>query len=309
MKLTAAIIATFAGICLAAVAGCGSEAPPQGQAEVNVAVSIPPQAYFVERVAGDLAEVVVLLPPGSSLATYEPTPGKMAALDRADVYFRIGVPFEDPLIEKARDTLDNLRIVDTRKGIELRPMGDEDGEHAHAGRGDPHIWLDPLLVKRQAETIADALCLIDPHHAEQYRANLAAFQADLDELHRDIARTLAPFEGSEILVFHPAYGYFAGRYGLSQRAVQVEGKSPSPRQLAEVIESARSTGARVIFVQPQFSRKEAEKVAEAIGGTVEAIDPLAANYAENLRAMADAVKRGLGGASAPTQPGQGGGAT
>ncbi|MGC9317416.1 MAG: metal ABC transporter solute-binding protein, Zn/Mn family [Armatimonadota bacterium] len=262
---------------------------------VSAFVSIPPQAYFVERVGGIHVQVKVLVGPGHSPATYEPSPSQMSALDDADVYFRIGVPFEEALVERIQASMPDLRIVDTRRGIELRPM-EADNAHAGEGRKDPHTWLDPDLAKVQARTICEELQDLDPQHADEYERNLDGLIADLDALDDEIARALAPFRGSEILVFHPAYGYFADAYGLKQVAIEMEGKRPTPRQLEAIIEDAQRRDIRAIFVQPQFSTASAEAIAREIDAVVVPLDPLARDYLANLREMAERIRETLPGA-------------
>ena len=247
---------------------------------LSVFTSILPQEYFVERIGGDRVEVQALVKPGSSPATYEPTPRQMAALSEAEVFFRIGVPFENVFIPKIEGATEGLRIVDTRKGITIRGK-------------DPHIWLSPRLVKVQAGTIAEALIEIDPAGKTSYEENLAAFLQDLDALDAHLAEALAPIKSKTFMVFHPAWGYFADDYGLEQEAIELEGKDPSAQQLARVIEMATDEGVRVIFVQPQFSMESARRVAEAIGGAVVPIDPLARDYIANLERVAVAAREAL----------------
>ncbi len=252
-------------------------------------VSILPQAYFVERVGGSHVEVEVLVGPGQSPATFELTPKQMARLTRADAYFRIGLPFEKRLVGKIQTALSDLRVVDTRQGIKLRTM-----EHEHHNDGsDPHIWLDPMLVKVQAATVCEELCRLDPVNATEYEENLKAFKADLDEVDARITQALEPLKGRKFYVFHPSYGYFGDAYGLTQVAVEVEGKEPSARRLAALIDQAKEDSVKVIFVQPQFSAKSAEAVAEAIEGVVVPIDPLARDYLKNLEDIAEKITRGL----------------
>ena len=160
-------------------------------------------------------------------------------------------------------TADEITAEEAHEAHE-EPHGQE--SETNAGRPDPHIWLNPLLVKTQARTICDALVELDPQHAADYRKNLAAFEADLDRVHAEIAATLAPLKGRELFVFHPAFGYFADAYGLKQVPVEIEGKEPTAKQLAELIARAKADHVKVIFVQPQFSRKSAEAIAQAIGG-------------------------------------------
>jgi len=267
----------------------------------RVVVSIPPQAYFVERVGGEYVKVQVLVGPGQSPHTFEPTPRQATGLARAHLYFTIGVPFEERLLEKITASGGGVRVVDTCKGIKLRSMSADEpvhheGEHEHesgAGRPDPHTWLSPRLAKIQAANICEGLMAVDPRHAATYERNLKALQADLDEVDARIAEALAPLKGRKFFVFHPAFGYFADAYGLKQVPVEIEGKSPGARQLAVLIEKARQEGVRVIFVQPQFSPRGAQAVAEAIGGAVVPIDPLARDYLKNLEHIAQQIKRAL----------------
>lgn len=269
-------------------------APPESRAIVNVVVSIDPQAYFVERIGGERVAVSVLVGPGQSPHTYEPTAGQMAELARADVYFRTGMPFEEGLLERITATRPDLNVVDLRTGVPLRDMeGHEGGEHEHEGGKDPHIWLAPRLVITQARTIRDELKRLDPEGADLYDENLRAFARELMALHAEIAEILRPVRGREIFVFHPSYGYFADAFGLKQVAVEVEGKEPTPRELQAIIARARAAGARAIFVQPQFATTSAQAIAREIGAKVVPLDPLARDWPNNLRAMAHAIVEAL----------------
>jgi zinc transport system substrate-binding protein len=257
--------------------------------KIRTFVSILPQAYFVERIGGLYCDVDVLVGPGQSPATYEPTPRQMAKLGRSQVYFRIGVPFERGLIPKISSVFKDLKIVDMRNGVKLRYFRRSKGSQV----ADPHIWLDPKLVKIQAATIRKALSDIDPAHAAVFEKNLQAFQVDLDRIDARIAAILAPLKGSKVYVFHPAFGYFCGSYGLTQVAVEIEGKEPGPRQLTELIEKARADGVKVIFVQPQFAEKGAEAIAREIGAGVVPINPLPRDYLKGLEDMAAVIKEAL----------------
>ena len=277
---------------------------------LSVFVSIAPQAYFVERIGGDRVDVHVLVQPGHSPATYEPTPRQMSKLATARLFFRIGVPFENAFLPKIQGSLDSLLVVDTRAGVPLRIMqsvssedGPPRGEHIHPGNGtdvnhvshahegaDPHIWLSPSLVKIQAHTIAGALIKLDRGGQEFYEQNLAAFIHELDSLDTTLKEILGPIRGKSLLVFHPSWGYFADSYGLNQVPIEVEGKRPSGRQLARIIGLAETEDIRVIFVQPQFSASSAEAIANAIGGKVVAIDPLSGNYVDNLLNVAKTIR-------------------
>lgn len=304
MRLPAAACA----IAALFVTCCSARAvPDQTVPAVRTFVSILPQRAFVQRIGGERVSVDVLVQPGQSPATYDPTPRQMAALGRAGLFFRIGVPFENGLLPRIRGSMPDLKIVDTREGVPLRVMEahghdghdhahehtqEHGAEHAQEGR-DPHIWLSPKLVMVQAHTICGALSEHDPEGKALYEANLRAFLIELDELDSRVAAILEPVKGGTMLVFHPSWGYFADAYGLEQWAIEVEGKTPGARQLAEIMDRAEEQGVKAIFVQPQFSRRAAEVVANAIRADVKAIDPLAEDYMVNLEAVARAVREAL----------------
>jgi zinc transport system substrate-binding protein len=265
---------------------------PTVSAAQGVFVSIPPQAFLVEWLAGYLVQVDVLLPPGASPATYEPTAKQMAALDHAQLYLQIGAPFEGPILAKVSELMPELRVVDCRAGVELEPIGG--GGHDHgAGLLDPHIWLDPQRMKIIASTTADALEALLPDEAPRIEERLAALQRSIDDTDERVATVLAPFAGRTLLVFHPAYGYFTRRYGLIQAAVEVDGRAPSARRLATVVDELRQQPVPALFVQPQFSRSAAERVANALDCELVELDPLAGDYLANLEIMADRIAGAL----------------
>lgn len=286
-RLAMALLVAAAGACCRKA---GEDAA--GAHRLRATVSILPQSYFVKRLAGERVAVNVLVGPGASPATYQPTPRQVAALEQSAVYFRIGVPFENALVPKLQAALPALNIVDTRLGITLRVMDEADGHSEaadmHGGHGmkDPHVWLDPLLVKVQARTICDELKRLDAANALEYERNLAAFHADLDALHERLEALLAPYRGREFYVYHPAFGYFAGRYGLKQTAVEVGGKEPSARHLERLTSHARGAGVRVIFVQREFPVRPAAELARATGAALETLETLAEDYLSSMETLA-----------------------
>jgi zinc transport system substrate-binding protein len=320
----AALARALAALLLALLVGPvaareGAEVP------LHVFVSVLPLQTFVERVGGDRVVVKTLVLPGQSPATYDPTPKQIAALADADLYVRVGVPFERAWMPRIRAANPHMAMLDLRDGLPLRATEahdhDAEGDAAHAAPRphaspagdadrrdalDPHIWTSPRLVRHMAAAIRDTLSRLDPDGAAAYAARQAAFDAELAALDRELADTLAHLDSRRFLVFHPAWGYFADAYGLTQIPIEREGKSPGARRLTALIEQARAEGARVVFVQPQFDRRAAQRVARAIGGRVEAMDPLAPDYAANLRRVA-ALIAGAGGsggatASSPAAP-------
>lgn len=284
--------ALLAGLVLAAVGQVGAPACAADTGTV-VFVGIPPLEFVVERLAGEFVTVEVLLPPGASPHTYEPTPRQMATLDRAALYLQIGVPFEGPFLDKVKSVVDELRIVDCRRGVELVPVeGGEAHDHGHDFL-DPHIWLDPARMQQVAANAAQALKELLPERSTEIDRNLLALELALRETDRRVAEVLARYDGRTMVVLHPAYGYFARRYGLEQLAVEVEGKAPSARQLTAVVDRLENHPLRAIFVQPQFSKTAAQRIADALGSDLVELDPLAGDYLANLERMAGRIAASL----------------
>ena len=287
-------------VSIARAGGCRREAPaPEQTKRVKVFVSIDPHAFFVERIGSEHVDVEVLVRGGGDPHTFELTPKQVARLTRAGIYFRAGLPFERMLLGKIPATAADLEIVDTREGIDLLEIQHEREDHRTGDEHgapdlDPHVWLSPRLAKIQAETICRSLSRIDPAHADTYARNLSVLQSELDALDARIAKVLEPLKGRTFFVFHPAFGYFASSYGLKQKAVETGGKSPGARHIKRIIDQARRENVKVIFVQPQFSPRAAETIAEQIGAAVLPMDPLERDYIANMAAMADKICGALG---------------
>lgn len=161
------------------------------------------------------------------------------------------------------------------------------GAHGHSmGVPDPHVWLSPHRARLLARNVRDALSAADPGGAEAYAANCAAFEARAEALSADIRALFEGLPSRRFLVFHPSWGYFADEFGLTQMAIESGGSEPGPRELAALVEEAREHGVSAVFVAPQFSRSTARVVADAIGGDLVEADPMATDWADNLRGVA-----------------------
>jgi len=280
-------------ILLVTALGAAKARPDEKPLEVFV--SILPQQFFVESIGGKLVDAHVMVKAGQDPHTFEPMPRDVVALEKSKLYFEIKLPFEGPLLARIKAGHPNLIIVDTARGIAGSETAAAHAEHEGEGPGeyDPHIWLSPALIKIQARNIAEALQKADSAHAGQYKANLEAFLKKLDATDERIKQMLAPFKGRSFFVFHPAFGRFAEAYGLKQEAVEVEGKTPAPRQLAEMIRKARADKAKVVFIQPQFDPRSARAIAEAIGGQVAPLDDLAKDVLKNLEDIAQKIRSSM----------------
>lgn len=250
---------------------------PSASRPLNVTVSILPQVWFVEEIGGDLVEVSVLVGPGHSPATYEPTPKQMAGLEQADLFLAAGVPFEHGLVPRI--------LALPQAPVVAGPQADPH-DHGHHHDTDPHTWLDPVKAQAMADTIRSRLQALSPENASLFETRGQALRQRLAELDEQIRQSLSSYRGRSFIVFHPAFGHFAAAYDLVQVPVEAGGHEPGPRHLAEVIDRAKASGARSVIVQPQFSRKSAETVADAIGAEIIVLDPLAPDYDNNLIQLA-----------------------
>ena len=254
--------------------------------------SIIPHKYFVKRIAGNRFKVYALVERGRNPHNFSPVPAQITKLSRAQVFFRTGIDFEEKIISKIRDMNKNLEIVDLRTGIQLRDMKEENHGHYHVKK-DIHTWLSPVLAKKQAETILNALIAVDPKGKHIYETNYKLFTKDLDSLDAYLRHTLEEFKGRELFVFHPAFGYFAKEYGLKQIAIEVEGKEPSAKALTGLIDKMKKQKVKVIFTQARQSQKSTLAIADQIGCTVISVDHLPGNYLADMKTLGEKIKKGL----------------
>lgn len=247
-----------------------------------VFVSILPQADFVRQLGGDRVEVSVMMPPGANEHNYEPDTGQLKALSQANLYVKVGhLPFEDAWMERFVSTNRDMLVVDSSQSIEMI-------EH------NPHIWLSPRLVKAQAETISAALVQLDPENQDYYLQQKQVFLKELDKLDQEITATLSGVKGKSFLVYHPAWGYFARDYGLQEVAIEEHGKEPGAREMSRIIDYAKKNQIKTIFDSSQHSTHSADAIAAELGARVVLLDPLAADYMDNMRKVAKTMAEELG---------------
>ena len=254
-------------------------------------MTILPLAYFAEKIGGNKLDISVVIPPGASPHTYEPTPRQLRRLSKAELYVKVGsgIQFEEEWLNRLASLNRSMRICNSSKGIKLiqtrKHNHHEKGEH-HPGK-DPHVWLSPLNAIVMAKNIRDSLMEIDPKNSKFYARNAEKLILELNALDKEIRERLSGLKNRSFMVFHPSWGYFASDYDLEQIPIEIEGKEPSAKALTQLIDRARKRNIRVIFTSPQFSTKSAEVIAREIKGRVVFIDPLAKDYRENLRKVAD----------------------
>lgn len=268
------VLLVFALFASLVVTGCSRESTDDPRP--LVAVSVLPQKYVVDRIAGDAVRVLVMIPPGASPTTHEPTLTELRGLSEAALYVRVGhpnFPFERAWLDRMLTERPDLPVVDGSAGLDVQS-------------GDPHVWVAPRQMERMAIAIEAAVAGILPEQRAVLATNLSRLRAEIDALDAELRVRLAARPSRVFFVFHPAWGYFADAYGLEQVAIERDHKEPDARRLAEVVSRARSENARVVFVQPQIDAAAARTVANEIGARVVVADPLAYDWAANLREVA-----------------------
>ena len=258
---------------------------PPADRERTVSVSILPQRYLVERVAGDFVKVNVMIPPGANPAAQDVTPGQLRQLDNSAIYFAVGfLPFEEshlyPLLKERKEIL----LVSHSEGEELL-----EGEGHHLV--DPHIWMSPRRAKRMAVTVARVLSERFPEQREHFERNLEQLAAEIDAIDSEARRVTAGKRNKTFLIYHPALTYFAADYGMEQLVIEHDGKEPSPGHLKSIIDACKTRGVKTIFIQHQFDRQNAQAVAREIGARVVTIDPLNPDWKREMETFLDVIAR------------------
>ncbi|MBQ9127548.1 MAG: zinc ABC transporter substrate-binding protein [Thermoguttaceae bacterium] len=277
--------------------------------KIPVLVAVDPLAYLVERVGGDRVVVSTLTPTGKDPESFSPTPADLAALASTRLFFRVGLAVEERFAKNVASIAPKSRSVDLCENVELLPNpcghshshshAETDGDHSSHSHArscssselDPHVWTSPAVARLLVEQATVALCEASPENAEFFQANAATLDAELAALQAELSARLEPFKDRTFVVFHPAYGYFADEFHLTQRAVESQGKAPRPRELAELLETARAADVQGIVVQPEFDRAAAQVVADEIGAEIIVHSPLEKDYFVNVRTLTDALER------------------
>ncbi|MBU2650010.1 MAG: zinc ABC transporter substrate-binding protein [Bacteroidetes bacterium] len=273
-----------------------SNTQKQDDGNLNLVVSILPQKYFLEKIAGDKAvDITVMIPPGVSPAIYDPTPKQIAKLSDADIYFMIGhIGYENAWISELKKNNPELKFINVSEGIPLIHGGHSHGEEDHEEHGvDPHTWMSPRNVMIIAQNIYKSLVEQDPDNQLYYAGNYNSFLKELKVLDSTYQADLNSLPGRTFFIYHPALTYFARDYGLEQVSVEKEGKEPSVKYMADIVSLAREKNIKIIFVQREFDTEHAATVAEEAGAGLVVIDPLAEDWNEGINHIVSELKNAL----------------
>lgn len=258
---------------------------------ISVFVGIPPQAYFVERIAGDLVELHTLMPASQNPVTYEPRPQQLKRLYDADIFFQSGVPFEESWFKNNLHLKETLKVVACCEEFTLIEHAHEHDGHNH--EFDPHYWTSPVHAEVIAKIVYQELLAYLPNHKVQLQNNYEGLLKELSNLNNYIEEQLADLKQRSFMISHPAWGYFAKDYGLQQISLEKNGKSIRARQIIQHIDLARKLNMRAVFSQPQFNQEAAELIAKGAAIEVIELDPMHSDYINNLYQVTDHIVNGL----------------
>jgi zinc transport system substrate-binding protein len=216
------------------------------------------------------------------------------------MYVKVGtaIEFELAWIDRLTSANKKMLLKNASRGINLANAEhdmahgrEEQSYHGsrHNHSSDPHIWLSPRNAKIMVENICDGLVSVDPANRDYYTANRQEYLREIDSLDVDISEMLNVKSNRKFMVYHPAWGWFARDYDLEQIPVEVDAKEPTAQGIRRLVEEADRHGIRTIFASPQFSTRSIEAIAREIEGHVVLIDPLAKNYVDNLRQVAQTL--------------------
>ena len=292
LSILVAVIAVVLGAIVFVVIKNTQKVPQETPDTIKVVASFYPLAEFSKQVGGDNVKVINIVPPGVGPHGFEPTPLDITKVYSADIFIFNGSGF-DPWAEKIAPELKNrgVSVINMTEHFELLKGVCEHKHHKHGAKHkgeefDPHIWLDPVLAKKQVEIIRDALKERDPKNSSMYESRANDYLTKLSELDEKYKEGLASCAMRDIVVSHAAFGYLAKRYNLN--VVNIAGLSPeeepSPRRIAEIAKFARARNIKYIFFETLVSPKLAETIAREIGAQTLVFNPLEGLTDEELRA-------------------------
>lgn len=280
--------------------GCSERKEPEDKTIVSV--SILPQKFIIDQLCNNEIDVNVLIPPGASPATYEPSPKQVRDIAKSELYIRIGyIEFEKAWMEKFQSVNPEMMIADQSEGVKLIHYESlHDDEHSdHHGHGhshgviDPHIWTSPVEMKVQVENVLNALKKVFPNRSLSLKKNADILQHKIDSVDNALKELFKEKANKGFLIYHPSMAYFARDYGLEQLPIEFEGKEPTSSYIKDLITTAQEKKIQSVFVQKQFSTDEALALAREIEAEIIEIDPLQYNWSESMIAIGELISGSL----------------
>ncbi len=285
-KTTLRILRLLLALSLMVLSGCSNstiENKVSVDEKISVYTSFYPMYDFAKKIGGDKINLTNLVPAGTEPHDWEPTPGDMANLEKANVLIYNGAGMES-WMDKVLNSIKNKKLitVETAKGLKLLDNTDKDEDLKY----DPHVWLNPLLAKKQMEAIKNAFVAADSSNKDYYEKNYTENAQKLDDLDQEYKDTVAKFKKKDIIVAHQAFGYIGDTYGLKQVAIEglTADSEPTPAKMAEIVKFAKENDVKYIFFEELVSPKVAGAVAREVGAKTQVLNPLEGLEQDDIKA-------------------------
>lgn len=266
---------------------CGSQKGEKNKH--TIVVSLAPQKYFLQMIVGEFADIHVLVPSGTNPEVYDPAPAEIALLESADVYFSIGtLPFETEWIEALPE---KVQVVDQAKLLPHDLIFAHDGEHAHTHiHGDPHYWTSVQGARVMAMVMLDELIRIYPEQKDVFLENFKKLELEINSIEELARETFKENSSLAFVIYHPSLSLFADEWGLHQLVIEENGLEPTPRHLVRLMEEAKNMDTKVVLIQVEFDKKNAESIAKELNLPLYTIQPLRENWKEEMTMLISAFK-------------------
>lgn len=287
-------------VLLFLIAGCKGGDGSNATGTPVISVTIEPERYVAEQIAGHFFTVNCVIPAGQSPETYDPTPQEMMRISKSAAYFRIGnIGFEQAWMDAIKEQNPNMPVFDLSEGIRLIANDNDihDGHepngqrHSH-GATDPHIWTSTRNMRTIALNMREAFISIDKANEAVYRQNYNSLLEIIDSTEQVLDSLLSPLSGHAFVIYHPALTYFAQDYRLKQLCIEMDGKEPSPAQLKALVDAAKEHQATTVFIQQEFDQKNAELIAAETGCRLVPINPLDYDWPSSMIKIAQSLADG-----------------
>jgi zinc transport system substrate-binding protein len=257
--------------------------------KIGVVVSLGPEVEWVNAVGGDKVNVSLMVPSGSDPHTYEPLPNQLTQVSYAKMYIEIGssIEFENNYMDKIKEANPNMLVVNASQGIQLIPNSAEN----EAETVDPHVWADPKNAKIMVNNIYNSLVQEDPADKEYFQKNRDQYLQQLDQLDKNTTQLLKGKQNTTILIFHPAFGYYAKDYNLTIVGAMINDEEPSPQRIAMMVDIAKKNNITIVYSEPQYDPKFMQSLASQINGQVLTVSDLDEHYIQNMNNVAMAFSK------------------
>ena len=290
MKIRYTVLSALMILSAVATNGCNKlPGAKEHEKSYTVSVSIPPAAYLIEQITqGTDIKVQTILKPGEDPHTASVDAKQIVKLNNSDIFFTVGLPEEEQYTNALKNS-ETTRISNLDRLTKKRAISQRSNCCPHGKGDDPHTWLSLNNLRLMSISATAELCAVYPDKKNIFKANFLKLEKKIFKLRSKLIVKLLPYAGTTLYVYHPSFGYFADEFGLNQRAIEFEGKTPTIKHLDKTLALAESDKAKAVITQPQSNPSYARIIARKIDAKVYSVDPLAANPLNTIKKLADIV--------------------